>query len=228
MVEGGFQCIPKLQFPGGCLVGCTAGFINVPKIKGVHNAMKSGMLAAESAVEAIINSEINENITNDKVTMGIEPKNYTEKIKNSWIWSELKSVRNYRPSFHTKFGLYGGLIHSGFSMIMGGREPWTLSHGGADHERLKLASESTPIDYPKPDNEISFDLLSSVALTGTNHEGDQPPHLTLRDDKIPVMKNLALYDGPEGRFCPAGKFFIFIFIFIIKLFVIFNYVFIII
>ncbi|KAK0176265.1 hypothetical protein PV328_000418 [Microctonus aethiopoides] len=206
LVEGGFQCIPKLQFPGGCLVGCTAGFINVPKIKGVHNAMKSGMLAAESAVEAIINSEINENITDDKVTMGIEPKNYTEKIKNSWIWSELKSVRNYRPSFHTKFGLYGGLIHSGFSMIMGGREPWTLSHGGADHDRLKLASESTPIDYPKPDNEISFDLLSSVALTGTNHEGDQPPHLTLRDDKIPVMKNLALYDGPEGRFCPAGVY----------------------
>ncbi|XP_034951282.1 electron transfer flavoprotein-ubiquinone oxidoreductase, mitochondrial [Chelonus insularis] len=201
LVEGGFQCIPQLQFPGGCLVGCTAGFLNVPKIKGVHNAMKSGMLAAESVVEAIIDAEIN-----SSTTIGIEPKNYTDKIKNSWIWNELKAVRNFRPSFHSSLGLYGGMIYSGFSMLVGGKEPWTLSHGGADHTKLKPASQCTPIIYPKPDNEVSFDLLSSVALTGTNHEADQPPHLTLLDDTVPVKKNLAIYDGPEGRFCPAGVY----------------------
>lgn len=201
LVEGGFQCIPKLQFPGGCLVGCSAGFLNVPKIKGVHNAMKSGMLAAESAVESIIDCE-----KNTSKTIGIEPINYTDKLKNSWIWKELKSVRNFRPSFHTSLGLYGGMMYSGFSMIIGGKEPWTLSHGGADHTKLKPAAQCTPIEYPKPDNKISFDLLSSVALTGTNHEGDQPPHLTLMDDTVPVKKNLAIYDGPEGRFCPAGVY----------------------
>lgn len=125
LVEGGFQSLPKLQFPGGCLVGCTAGMLNVPKIKGVHNAMKSGMLAAESAIEAIIEAE-----TNSSATAGLEPKNYTEKIKDSWIWKDLYAVRNFRPSFHSKLGMYGGLMYSGFSMLMGGREPWTLSHGG--------------------------------------------------------------------------------------------------
>ena len=107
------------------MVGCTAGFLNVPKIKGVHNAMKSGMLAAESAVEAIVESE-----TNTSQTQGLEPKTYTDKLRNSWIFKELKAVRNFRPSFHTSLGLYGGLAYSGFSMILGGREPWTLSHGG--------------------------------------------------------------------------------------------------
>ncbi|XP_011306865.1 electron transfer flavoprotein-ubiquinone oxidoreductase, mitochondrial [Fopius arisanus] len=201
LVEGGFQCLPKLQFPGGCLVGCTAGFLNVPKIKGVHNAMKSGMLAAESAIEAIIDAEVN-----SPATAGLEPKSYTDKIKNSWIWKELYAVRNFRPSFHSKLGMYGGLMYSGFSMMLGGREPWTLTHGGADHTKLKPASQCPPIDYPKPDNVVSFDLLSSVALTGTNHEGDQPPHLTLKNDSIPVSENLAIYDGPEGRFCPAGVY----------------------
>ncbi|XP_044577646.1 electron transfer flavoprotein-ubiquinone oxidoreductase, mitochondrial [Cotesia glomerata] len=201
LVEGGFQCIPKLQFPGGCLVGCTAGFLNVPKIKGVHNAMKSGMLAAESAVEVIIEAE-----TTTPTALGLEPKTYTDKIKNSWIWSELKAVRNFRPSFHSSLGLYGGLMYGGFSMLTRGKEPWTLSHGGPDHAKLKPASQSTPIEYPKPDNQVSFDLLSSVALTGTNHESDQPPHLTLCDDTVPVKNNLKVYDGPEGRFCPAGVY----------------------
>lgn len=114
-----------MQFPGGCLVGCTAGFLNVPKIKGVHNAMKSGMLAAESVVEAIVDSD-----KNSSKTTGLEPVNYTDKLKNSWIWKELKAVRNFRPSFHTSLGLYGGMMYSGFSMVLGGREPWTLSHGG--------------------------------------------------------------------------------------------------
>ncbi|XP_014249643.1 electron transfer flavoprotein-ubiquinone oxidoreductase, mitochondrial [Cimex lectularius] len=197
--EGGFQSIPKLTFPGGCLVGCTAGFLNVPKIKGTHYAMKSGMLAAESAFECL---------TSDlkSPTVGLEPTSYEAKIKNSWIWSDLKAVRNVRPSFHTSLGLYGGMAYSGFTILLGGREPWTLKHGKPDHMRLKPASQCKPITYPKPDGALSFDLLSSVALTGTNHEGDQPPHLTLKDDTVPVKHNLEVYDGPEGRFCPAGVY----------------------
>ncbi|CAG9856080.1 unnamed protein product [Phyllotreta striolata] len=198
LVEGGFQSIPKLTFPGGCLVGDSAGFINVPKVKGTHNAMKSGMLAAESAYEAI-NSE-------KQKTEGFEPKSYEDKIKNSWIWSELKAVRNIRPSFHNPIGLYGGLMHSGISILLRGKEPWTLKHGIPDNQRLKPAKECKPIEYPKPDGKISFDLLSSVALTGTNHEGDQPAHLTLLDDSVPLSTNLPIYDGPEGRFCPAGVY----------------------
>ncbi|XP_063927627.1 electron transfer flavoprotein-ubiquinone oxidoreductase, mitochondrial [Zophobas morio] len=196
--EGGFQSIPKLTFPGGCLVGCSAGFLNVPKIKGTHYAMKSGMLAAESVYEAI-NSEKQE-------TEGFEPKSYPDKVKNSFIWKDLKRVRNIRPSFHNPLGMYGGVMYSGFSIVVGGLEPWTLKHGAPDHTRLKPAKDCTPIEYPKPDGKISFDLLSSVALTGTNHEGDQPPHLTLKDDTVPVKENLGVFDGPEGRFCPAGVY----------------------
>lgn len=195
--EGGFQAIPKLTFPGGCLIGCSAGFLNVPMIKGTHYAMKSGMLAAESVINAL---------ESNPTGTGVEPKSYEEKIRQSWIWSDLKAVRNVRPSFHTPLGLYGGLMYSGFSLMIGGREPWTLSHGDPDWKRLKPASESTPIDYPRPDGEISFDLLTSVALTGTNHEGDQPAHLTLKNDSIPVSRNLSVFDGPEGRFCPAGVY----------------------
>ncbi|BES89906.1 electron transfer flavoprotein-ubiquinone oxidoreductase [Nesidiocoris tenuis] len=197
--EGGFQSIPKLTFPGGCLIGCTAGFLNLPKIKGTHYAMKSGMLAAEAVFDAI-NSET------PSETIGIDPVAYEEKIKNSWIWSDLKAVRNCRPSFHTNLGLYGGVAYSGFTIMVGGREPWTFKHGDPDHKRLKPAKECKPIEYPKPDGVITFDLLSSVALTGTNHEADQPPHLTLRDDTVPVKQNLAVFDGPEGRFCPAGVY----------------------
>ena len=134
LVEGGFQSIPKLQFPGGCLVGCTAGFLNVPKIKGTHNAMKSGMLAAESAIEAIIDAE-----STPQTTKGLEPKSYTDKIQNSWIWKELKAVRNIRPSFHTSLGLFGGMAYGGFSMLLGGREPWTFKHGG----NIKFTNELT-------------------------------------------------------------------------------------
>ncbi|KAH8305168.1 hypothetical protein KR018_006109, partial [Drosophila ironensis] len=197
--EGGFQSLPqKLSFPGGCLVGCSAGFLNVPRIKGSHYAMKSGMLAAESALEAI-NADA-------QTTAGVEPTSYAEKIKESFVWKDLYKVRNVHPSFHNPLGLYGGLVLSGFSIFMGGREPWTLKHGPQDHESLQPARSCQPIVYPKPDGKISFDLLSSVALTGTNHEGDQPAHLTLKDDRVPVDHNLALYEGPEQRFCPAGVY----------------------
>ncbi|GAB6031806.1 hypothetical protein CHUAL_010208 [Chamberlinius hualienensis] len=197
--EGGFQSIPKLTVPGGCLIGCSAGFMNVPKIKGTHTAMKSGMLAAESVFEAITSGK--------QDAQGINPILYEERLRNSWVWAELQQVRNVRPSFHGRLGLYGGLIYSGtVYMTLKGKEPWTFSHGGADAYKLRPASEFKPIDYPKPDGKINFDLLSSVALTGTNHESDQPPHLTLKKDNIPVERNLKVFDGPEQRFCPAGVY----------------------
>lgn len=194
--EGGFQSIGKLTFPGGCLTGCSAGFLNVPKIKGSHYAMKSGILAAESIVEKIF-------ATDEK---SIEPSDYAERVKNSYIYKDLYKVRNIRPSFHTSLGLYGGVMYSGFSIAVQGKETWTLSHGGADHTKLKPAKQCQPIEYPKPDNKVSFDLLSSVALTGTNHEGDQPAHLTLKNDDVPVKNNLEIYAGPESRYCPAGVY----------------------
>ena len=194
--EGGFQSLGKLTFPGGCLIGCSAGFLNVPKIKGSHYAMKSGILAAESIVPKIFSS--------DEKT--IEPVDYAERVKESYIYKDLYKVRNVRPSFHSKLGLYGGLVYSGFSITVGGKETWTLSHGGADNTKLKPAIQCQPIDYPKPDGKVSFDLLSSVALTGTNHEADQPAHLTLKNDDVPVRNNLEIYAGPESRYCPAGVY----------------------
>lgn len=195
--EGGFQSIPKLTFPGGCITGCSAGFMNVPRIKGSHYAMKSGILAAESVMDTIY-SEATQS------TAAVEPKCYQDRVQDSYIWKDLYKVRNARPSFH--YGLYAGVMASGFTIFMGGREPWTLSHGGADHTKLQPAKSSSKIDYPKPDGKLTFDLLSSVALTATNHKGDQPPHLTLKNDDVPVNVNLATYDGPEGRYCPAGVY----------------------
>ncbi|PAA86603.1 hypothetical protein BOX15_Mlig020769g1, partial [Macrostomum lignano] len=195
--EGGVQSLPKLTFPGGCLVGCTAGMINVPKVKGTHNAMKSGSLAAEAVHEAIGSGEI-------------EPATYEEALRNSWVYKELHSVRNIRPSFHLlngRLGMFGGMAYTGAVWYFTrGREPWTFSHGGTDHEKLLPAKDCKPKDYPKPDNVLSFDLLSSVALTSTNHDHDQPPHLTLYDDSVPGQVNLSVYDGPEQRFCPAGVY----------------------
>ncbi|XP_014390498.1 PREDICTED: electron transfer flavoprotein-ubiquinone oxidoreductase, mitochondrial [Myotis brandtii] len=199
--EGGFQSIPKLTFPGGLLIGCSPGFMNVPKIKGTHTAMKSGVLAAES----IFNQLTSENLQSK--TIGLHVTEYEDNLKKSWVWKELYSVRNIRPSCHGFLGLYGGMIYTGiFYWIFRGMEPWTLKHKGSDSDRLKPAKDCTPIEYPKPDGQISFDLLSSVALSGTNHEHDQPAHLTLKDDSIPVNRNLSIYDGPEQRFCPAGVY----------------------
>ncbi|MDX1950042.1 MAG: electron transfer flavoprotein-ubiquinone oxidoreductase [Rickettsiales bacterium] len=189
--EGGLQAIPKLTFKGGCLIGCTAGFLNVPKIKGTHTAMKSGMLAAEAIIEALENN--NEDISS-----------YEEKIKKSWIYEELYRARNIRPAF--KFGLWFGLIYSAIdTYIFRGKAPWTFSHH-PDYKQTKTKDECKPIEYPKPDNKISFDLLSSVYLSGTNHEEDQPAHLKLTDISKAVEYNLKYYDAPEQRYCPAGVY----------------------
>jgi len=196
--EGGFQSIPKLTFPGGCLVGCAPGFMNVPKIKGTHTAMKSAMLAAESVWDKIQ--------AGDSATEGVEPAEYEEKLKSSWVWDEMKSVRNIKPAFH-KWGLWGGIAYTGLFYVVGrGKEPWTLQHAGTDNQSLKPADTSKEIEYPKPDGKLTFDLLSSVALTGTNHEADQPAHLTLLNDQVPEEVNYAKFAGPEGRFCPAGVY----------------------
>jgi len=196
--EGGLQSIPKLTFPGGCLVGCSPGFMNVPKIKGTHNAMKSAMLAAEAIWDKLE--------AGDSTTEGVEPVAYESALKSSWVYDELHQVRNIKPAFH-KFGLYGGLVYTGLFYIAGrGKEPWTFKHEGTDNASLKPATESKELEYPKPDGKLTFDLLSSVALTGTNHEGDQPPHLTLLNDSVPEETNYGKFEGPEGRFCPAGVY----------------------
>ncbi|KAJ9063788.1 hypothetical protein DSO57_1037247 [Entomophthora muscae] len=197
LVEGGYQSIPKLVFPGGALIGDTAGFLNVAKIKGTHTAMKSGMVAAESIFQAL-SEESKGAITLDS---------YPAALEKSWVYKELYEVRNIRPSFHTKLGLYGGVIYSGIdSLLLKGRVPWTFKHKVPDHAALKPASECTPIDYPKPDGVISFALLDNVSRSGTNHADNQPIHLRLRDPSVPVARNLAVFDGPENRFCPAGVY----------------------
>ena len=193
--EGGFQSVPKLTFPGGCLVGCTAGFLNVPKIKGTHTSMKSGMLAAEAVFEVV---------TQDEVVAGIEPASYADKIEGSWLWKELYKVRNIRPSFAK--GLWAGMVYSALdTYILRGNAPWTFRHH-ADHTNLKPADKAPKIEYPKPDGVVSFDRNSSVYLSGTNHEENQPVHLTLKDDTVPIAHNLAIYDAPEQRYCPAGVY----------------------
>ena len=191
--EGGFQSIPKLTFPGGLLIGCTAGFLNVPKIKGSHTAMKSGMLAAETVFEVV---------TGDREAA--DTSAYEAAIKASWIWDELYRVRNIRPSF--KWGMWAGLLYSAVdTYIFRGRAPWTFRHH-ADHTTLKKAADAPKIDYPSPDGEVSFDKLSSVFISNTNHEENQPAHLTLKDQAVPISVNLAEYDAPEQRYCPAGVY----------------------
>lgn len=195
--EGGYQSIPKLNFPGGCLIGCDAGFLNVPKIKGTHTAMKSAMIAAEAVYEKISTQQ----------TDCIDIENYRKLIDESWVGEELFAARNVRPSFHSPLGMYGTLVYTGvFYCTLRGKEPWTFRNWKPDNECLKPAAEFKPINYPKPDGVLSFELLDSVALTGTNHEHDQPTHLTLYNDSVPTSVNLKIYDGPESRFCPAGVY----------------------
>ena len=187
--EGGFQSIPQLDFLGGALIGDTAGFLNVPKIKGSHTAMKSGMVAAET-VFARLNGDTGARVR--------------DALERSWIWDELYQVRNIRPSF--RLGLWGGLAYSALdTYVLRGRAPWTFHHH-PDHTQLIPASQAPPIDYPRPDGKISFDRLSSVFISNTNHEEDQPPHLHLRDPAKAIAINYRLYDSPEQRYCPAGVY----------------------
>ena len=191
---GGYQSIPKLSFPGGMLIGDCAGFLNVPKIKGTHTAMKSGMTAAEAVFEALA----------DEGASGVEVTTYRERLEQTWLWDELYRVRNIKPAFH--WGLPAAIAYSAVdTVLLRGKAPWTLRHR-ADHESLKPAAECKPIDYPKPDGKLTFDKLSSVFLSNTNHEEEQPCHLTLRDDSVPVKVNFERYAGPEQRYCPAGVY----------------------
>jgi electron-transferring-flavoprotein dehydrogenase len=194
--DGGFQSLPKLVFPGGALIGCTAGFLNVPRIKGSHTAMKSGMMAAEAAADAI-----------SRQRGGDELAAYPEAYANSWVYKELRMVRNFEPII-SKFGGTLGTILAGANLwleYLGLRLPFTMKHH-TDASKTMRADLYKPISYPKPDGVVSFDRLSSVALSFTNHEEDQPCHLVLTDPAIPVEVNLALYAGPEARFCPAGVY----------------------
>ena len=197
ITAGGFQSVPKLFFPGGALIGCSAGFLNYPKIKGTHNAMESGILAAESIIENFLSENQNNDLSN-----------YQEKYESSRIAKELKKVRNVKP-FQSRYGVFLGTILSGIDMWLntfGITLPFTLSHIKPDYKTLKKASECNEIIYPKPDGIFSFDKLSSVFLSNTNHEEDQPAHLTLKDSSIPIAVNLVQYDEPAQRYCPAGVY----------------------
>lgn len=194
LVEGGIQSIPKLTFPGGMLIGDTAGFLNVAKIKGNHTAMKSGMAAAEALAEHWAHG-------------GSAPEvaAYPDKLRASWLWKELHRARNVRPAF--RFGLYAALIYNAVDQVLlRGRAPWTLRHHGADHAQLLPARRAPKIAYPKPDGIISFDRLSSVFLSGTHHQEDQPSHLKLRDPATAIAVNYNEYAAPETLYCPAAVY----------------------
>ncbi len=191
--EGGLQSLPELVFPGGAVIGCSAGFLNVPKIKGNHLAMKSGMMAAEAAAAAL-----------KAETPATTLDAYSEAFKASWAYDELHRARNIRPSFHK--GLWAGLVYSAIdTFLLRGKAPWTFKNH-ADHKALKSKTEFAPIAYPKPDGEITFDRLSSVYISNTNHDDNQPCHLTLKDASVPIELNLETYDAPEQRYCPAGVY----------------------
>ena len=191
LIEGGLQSLPKMYMPGALLVGCDAGTLNMPKIKGSHTAMKSGMIAAEAIVE---NFKENKNLSI-----------YEEKFKKSWAYEELHTARNVKPSFN--WGLIFGIIFTGIDQILfRGKLPFTLKHKHSDHETLKPANEMPKIDYPKPDGVITFDKTSSVYLTGTNHADNQPVHLQLKDQNLPITYTLNKFDEPAQRYCPVGVY----------------------
>jgi electron-transferring-flavoprotein dehydrogenase len=191
---GGLQSLPKLVFPGGCLIGDDAGFLNVSRIKGSHAAMKSGMMAAEAAFAALKAGR-----SHDELAA------YPEAFRASWLHEELRRARNFKPWMSK--GLLTGTFMVGVDQVLfGGRAPWTLHHLHADHETLKPRAEATPIEYPKPDGVVTFDRMSSVFVSNTNHEENQPIHLTLKDAAVPIKVNLERYDAPEQRYCPAGVY----------------------
>ena len=194
ITAGGLMSLPKLTFPGGALVGDDAGFLNASRIKGSHAAIKTGMLAAEAAFEAVQAGRQRDELAA-----------YPAAFQQSWLHEELHRARNFKQWMSK--GLYLGTLMVGIEQkLLGGKVPWTLHHQHADHETLKPASECQPIEYPKPDGKLTFDRLSSVFISNTNHEENQPAHLTLKDPSIPVNVNLRTYAGPEGRFCPAAVY----------------------
>ena len=194
ITAGGLLSLPKFVFPGGALVGCDAGFLNVSRIKGSHAAIKTGMMAADAAYDAIVAGR-----------QGDELGAYVEAFENSWLYEELNKSRNFKAWF--KKGLTTATLMNGIEQfVLKGNIPWTLHRDKPDHAYLKPAAECKPIDYPKPDGKLTFDRLSSVFISNTNHAEDQPAHLTLKDASVPVAINLAKYAGPEQRYCPAGVY----------------------
>jgi electron-transferring-flavoprotein dehydrogenase len=191
--EGGIQSVPKLTFPGGLLVGDTAGFLNVPKIKGTHMAMQSAILAADSVLALL-----------EKEDWGMEASGYSTEVRKSWLWDELHAVRNIRPAF--KWGLWGGIAYGAIdTFLFRGKAPWTLGHHD-DHSQLGDKTAYAKIDYPKPDGKLTFDRLSSVFLSATNHEENQQSHLRLKDESLALSVNYAKFGAPETRYCPAGVY----------------------
>lgn len=194
IAKGGFQSLPKMTFPGGMMVGCNAGTLNFSKIKGNHTAMKSGILAAEALIGLCQNDEIK------------DPVEYTERFQASWLYEELYSSRNFGPAIH-KFGnFFGGAYNTLDQNFFNGKLPFSITDSTPDYATLKPASEMPNIDYPKPDGSLSFDKLSSVYLSNTNHEEDQPCHLQLKDPSIPIQVNLPKFNEPAQRYCPAGVY----------------------
>ena len=194
ITAGGLQSLPQLTFPGGCLIGDDAGFLNASRIKGSHAAMKSGMLAAEAVMDSIMNDPTSRDL----------PR-YEPAFRESWLHDELYCARNFKPWMSK--GLATGTLMVGVDqLLLGGRAPWTLRHRHADHATLVNKRDAQPIAYPKPDGVLTFDRLSSVFISNTNHNEDQPVHLTLRDASVPIAINLAQFDAPEQRYCPAGVY----------------------
>ena len=194
ITAGGLLALPKTVFPGGALVGCDAGFLNVSRIKGTHSAIKSGMLAAEAAFEAVAAGRAHDELAA-----------YPQAFEQSWLYDELNKARNFKAWF--KYGLRIGTVMNGLEQFtLKGRMPWTIRRDKPDYAYLKPAAQCTPIEYPKPDGKLTFDRLSSVFISSANHEENQPSHLTLKDDSVPVKINLAQFAGPEARYCPAGVY----------------------
>jgi len=194
ITAGGVQSLPQLVFPGGALIGCDAGFLNAARIKGSHAAIKTGKLAAEAAAEALVAGR-----SQDELLA------YPKAFEKSWLHDELHRARNFKPWMDK--GLYVGTLMFGVDqVVLRGKAPWTLRRSTPDHAKLKPAAECAPISYPKPDGNLTFDRLSSVFLSNTNHEENQPAHLTLKDASVPVAVNLQRYAGPESRYCPAGVY----------------------
>jgi electron-transferring-flavoprotein dehydrogenase len=194
ITAGGLNSLPKTVFPGGALIGCEAGFLNASRIKGSHAAIKTGMMAAEAAFDAVTSGRFADELSA-----------YPAAFKKSWLHTELNKARNIKPWMAK--GLYLGTLMVGIEQkLLGGNVPWTIHNTHADHECLKPAAQCTPIQYPKPDGQISFDRLSSVFISNTNHEENQPAHLNLKNDAVPVVTNLAVFAGPEQRYCPAGVY----------------------